>query len=104
MSGSEFATREDLRRLESDLRDTERILRDRDDEKERMLRAEFVQAIDMSDARVAQRFDKIDQTLEIQNRYIMKKRFEWKTWRRDTGALFVGTILASVIVKVVFGI
>lgn len=104
MSVSEFATREDLRRLESDLRDTERILRDRDDEKERMLRAEFVQAIEVSDARVVRRFDRIDQTLEAQNRYIMKKRFEWKTWRRDTGALFIVTILASVIAKVIFGV
>lgn len=104
MSETEYATRDDLRVLRDDLRDTERLLRDRDDEKERMLRAEFIQAIEASDARHLHRFDKIDATLEAQNRYIMKKRFEWPTWRRDTAGLFFGTLLAVVIGRFVFGI
>lgn len=102
--GSDFATKEDIRVLQQDLRDTERLLRDRDDDKERMLRAEFVQAIEASDTRAASRFDKIDMTLEAQNRFIMKKRFEWPTWRRDTAALLIGTLLAMIIAKLVFGI
>ena len=103
-----FATHEDLdRRAEAitrDLRDTERILRDRDDDKERALRAEFLQAVRDSDKRAQDRFDKIDATLDEQNKYIMRRRFVWASWRRDTLALLVSGLAVSLILHFAFGI
>lgn len=101
---SHLATRDELIAVTRDLRDTERMLRDRDDEKERLLRAEFVAALNMSDERSQKRFDKIDNTLAEQNKYIMKRRLEWPTWRRDTLALFVAALSGSLALHFGFGI
>lgn len=100
----DYATREELdRRAEAilrDLRDTERLLRDRDDEKERILRAEFIQAVQASEDRMHDRLDGIDQHLTEQDRWLMRRRFVWRTWRRD---LLGATIAALAALFIYYG-
>lgn len=98
---TEYATRAELdgvdRRLEllrRDQQETERILRDRDDEKERGLRSEFLDAIRVSDEASRERFDKIDETLAEQNKWIMRRRFAWVKPRREFVVLTLGTFAA----------
>lgn len=105
---SEYATRADLDRvhqsLSKDLLDTERLLRDRDDEKERALRAELLAAIERSDQRTSSGFTEVKGMLEEQNRFIMRRRFAWSTWRRDLLGLAVSGVAVSVALHFVFGV
>lgn len=101
---ADCATREELDRLGDrltrDLRDTERLLRDRDDDKERQLRAEFIQAVQDSERRTHDRLDSIDNHLTEQDRWIMRRRFVWRTWRRD---LLGATIAALAALFIYYG-
>lgn len=105
---SEYARRADLdhleRSLRQDLLDTERLLRNRDDEKERGLRAEFVDAIERSDKRARDGFAEVKGMLEEQNKFIMRQRFRWVTWRRDLLGLFLAGGAASLFLHFVFRI
>lgn len=108
MAVGDYATRGDLdgvrEALTRDLRDTERLLRDRDDERERLLRAEFVAAVSAATAASERRFDHIDEVLSEQNKYIMRRRFSWSTWRRDTLALTLSGVAVALVLHFVFGI
>lgn len=111
MTVAEYATRGELegvdRRVEDlrrDLQNTERILRDRDEEKERSLRAEFVEAVRASEDRSHERFDKLDAHLERQDAYIMRRRFRFAKPRMDVLVLAVGTLAAMVFAHFLFGI
>lgn len=105
---ADYATRAELDRLGDrltrDLRDTERLLRDRDDEKERQLRAEFIQAVQDSERRTHDRLDSIDNHLTEQDRWIMRRRFVWTKWRRDLSALTAASVVAALILHYFFHI
>lgn len=83
--GSDFATNERVDRLVGDLRkdllDTERLLRDRDDEKEQQLRSEFLVAVKDSEDRLHGRLDGVDAHLTRQDEYLLGRQINWpKTW------------------------
>lgn len=114
-SGSEYATRDEVEAVRRDLRDTERLLRDRDDEKERILRAEFVQAINESDARHDARFDKIDNTLDDQTEMMKQQSDEklekaeeraeiWPNFWRTLALFALATIVATLALHFGFGV
>lgn len=97
----DYATRGDLDHLRDqlnrDLRDTERLLRDRDDDKERQLRAEFIQAVQDSERRTHDRLSDIDAHLTAQDAYLMRRRLIWPNWRRDLAALTLSTVVAGLV-------
>lgn len=106
--GADYATRDELDDLRRDLVNTERLLRDRDDQKQAELRAEFIKAIQASDERHDQRFDKIDDTLEHQNEMMAQKAEDaekdeeakkqvWPTWWRTVALYVIATVMAALL-------
>lgn len=105
---NDYATRADLDRihqsLSRDLLETERLLRERDDEKERSLRAEFVDALDRSDGRTRQGFIEVKAMLEQQNRWIMRDRFAWAKDRKNVILMIAAALSAALIARYLFGV
>ncbi|MHB8742557.1 MAG: hypothetical protein ACYC9L_05465 [Sulfuricaulis sp.] len=96
---SEYATRAELRdaeaRLSRDIRDTERILRDRDDAKAKELRDEFLDAVHQSEGRITHRVDGVDSHLDRQDALLQGRRVNWKTWALG----IIGTVVAFAFLK-----
>lgn len=106
--GSDFATNERVDRLVGDLRkdllDTERLLRDRDDEKEKQLRAEFLTAVKDSEDRLHGRLDGVDAHLTRQDEYLMTKADIWPNVWRSMMALALASVAAAIILHFGFNI
>lgn len=98
---SDFATNERLDDLVGKLRDdllaTERLLRDRDDEKEHILRTEFVAAVQASEDRTHKRLDDIDQHLNDQDTLLNEKAQVWPTFWRTLLLFAMATVVASLV-------
>lgn len=106
--GSDFATNERVDTLVADLRkdllETERILRDRDDQKEQQLRADFIQVVKDSEDRLHGRLDGLETHLDQQDEVLAKKAEIWPTFWRSL-LLFCGaSVVAALILHFVFHI
>jgi hypothetical protein len=101
---AEYATKDDLAELRRDLRETERILRERDEQKERQLRAEFVDAVRHSDERTDRHFRDLETHLDRQDEFIMRRRFTWSTWRRDVARFAAASVVATLVLHFLFGV
>jgi len=86
---------EAIAKLRDDLVETERILRDRDDEKEHGLRAEFVMAVRESESRTHGRLDDLDEHLNRQDEVLQARAEVWPAFWRTAFLLAMATIVAS---------
>lgn len=81
--------------LRKDLLATERLLRDRDDEKEKGLRAEFVAAVQASEDRTHSRFDGIEAHLDKQDEILLAKSEVWPAFWRSLVLFAAASIIAA---------
>lgn len=102
MAGSDYATHDDLDNLRRDLRDTERLLRDRDDEKERGLRAEFLTAVKDSEDRLHGRLDGLEEHLDQQDEVLAKKAEVWPSFWRSLLLFCAASVVAALILHFIF--
>lgn len=104
--GSDFATNERVDRLVGDLRkdllDTERLLRDRDDEKEQQLRTEFLTAVKDSEDRLHGRLDGLESHLDDQDEMLQKKAEVWPTWWRSFLLFAAASVVAALTLHFLF--
>lgn len=104
--GSDYATnaRVDtlVGELRKDLTETERLLRDRDDKKEKQLRAEFLTAVKDSEDRLHGRLDGLESHLDDQDEMLQKKAEVWPTWWRSFLLFAAASVVAALTLHFLF--